>query len=110
MFCSLTSKGLGRYALKHDKAGAKAILAAEIFVTAGLIDSALDTKIGFQWLNRNAVTFQPTIATAFTNAIINHNPFRRVWELTLLPPPPFLSRAGLNVNQTDVPGTSRSSR
>ena len=85
--------------LQHDKAGAKAVFTAEIFVTARLIDSALGAKIGFQWLNRNAVTFQATIATAFTNAIIDHDPFRRIWKLTFLPPPPFLRRTGLNVNQ-----------
>ena len=77
----------------------EAVQAGVVLVAAVLVDLAFPPKLRFLRHHRQAIRFDRTVATAFTDEIIDHDELVRVFELAALATAPFLRGAGLRVDK-----------
>src|SRR5690606_7437532 len=85
-------------AFDGDEARAEAGQTGKVLVAGRLVDFALAPEFGFHRNHGHAVGFAATVAAAFTDGLVDHHPARWVREFAALATSPFLSSAGLIVD------------
>ena len=72
--------------------------ATVILVTGRLINAPFASKLSIQGLNRDTIRMRIAVAATFTHLIIDEHALGRIRELISFPPPTFLCRTGLVIN------------
>src|SRR5215470_10500872 len=91
-------------ALHRHEARTEAIDAGVILVARRLVDGALAAELGFNRCHRHAVRFDPAVATAFADQLVDHHTLRGIGVLAALAAAALLRGASLIVEQDRATG------
>jgi hypothetical protein len=84
--------------LDRHEGGAEALHAGIVLVAGRLVDGALAAQFRLDRHDGDAVRLHAAIAAALADVGVDEHALVRVGELSALPPPPLLGRAGLDVD------------
>src|SRR5262252_6026172 len=85
--------------LDCDEARAEAVDAGVVLVARRLVDGALAAELGFNRCHRHAVRFDPAVAAAFADQLVDHHALGWVGVLAALAAAALLRGASLVVEQ-----------
>src|SRR5439155_15550 len=90
---------LVRLSVIFDRASeAESLEAGIVLVARGLVDGAVATEIGLEWLDRKAIRLDAAIAAAFTDHLVDDHAPGGIGELFALSAPALFCGAVLHVN------------